>query len=247
MSDRNKLIVGLALAIALMANGWFIGSALKRFKQDDRTVSVKGFAEREVKANQAVWTIKTKVTTNDLSEGSREIEVSKGKIMNFLKSKGVKANEIIQQDLVVTDKLAQDYGESDIGVYRYIIENALQVRTSDVDNIQKISRMTDELLKVGVIISNANSYVPSVQYLYTQLNDIKPDMLSEATQNARKAAEQFANESNVSLGDIQRANQGLFTIVDRDNSVGGQEGYGNSSVNDIYKKVRVVVNVEYSL
>jgi hypothetical protein len=108
--------------------------------------------------------------------------------------------------------------------------------------------MTDELLKIGVVISNINEYQPSVQYLYTKLNDIKPEMLSEATQNARKAALEFTRESKVGLGEMKKASQGLFTIVDRDDFVAGQtgEGYGNN-VNDIWKKVRVVVNIEYSV
>ncbi|MFN8428726.1 MAG: SIMPL domain-containing protein [Spirosomataceae bacterium] len=250
MNETNKYWIAAAIGLGLILNGFFIGRAVQRFKKEDRSVSVKGFAEKEVKANQAVWTIKTRVTTNDLSDGSREIEASKQKIVNFLIQKGIKKEEIIQQNLSVTDKVAQDYSGANYGEYRYIIENTLQVRTGDVDNVQSISRMTDELLKVGVVISNSNDYNPAVQYLYTQLNDIKPQMLSEATQNARKAADQFAKESGVGLGDIKKANQGLFTIIDRDDSnasQGGEGGYSPSSVNDLYKKVRVVVNIEYSI
>ena len=245
---NNKLLIAFAIIIGLALNGIFIGRALQRFKKEDRSISVKGFAEREVKANLAVWTIKTRVTTNNIEEGSRQIETDKQKIVEFLLKKGIKENEIFQQDLKVVDKMAREYGNSDIGNFRYIIENSMQVRSENVDTIQNVKGMTDELLKMGVVISNVDDYRPSVQYLFTKLNDIKPEMLQEATQNARKAAMEFTKESKVKLGDLKKANQGLFTIVDRDDFISGQtgEGYGGN-LNDIYKKVRVVVNIEFSV
>lgn len=246
--NNNKILIAAAIMIGLALNGIFIGRAVQRFKKEDRSISVKGFSEREVKANLAVWTIKTRITTNDIAAGSREVEDDKNKITGFLLQKGIKDTEIFQQDLKVVDKMAREYGDNNIGEYRYIIENSIQVRSSNVDTVQAVKRMTDELLKMGVVISNVNEYMPSVQYLFTDLNKIKPEMLSEATQNARKAALEFTRESNVSLGDLKKASQGLFTIVDRDDFVAGQtgEGYGNN-VNDIYKKVRVVVNIEFSV
>lgn len=246
--NNNKILIAAAIMIGLALNGIFIGRAVQRFKKEDRSISVKGFSEREVKANLAVWTIKTRITTNDIATGSREVENDKNKITGFLIQKGIKETEIFQQDLKVVDKMAREYGDNNIGEFRYIIENSIQVRSSNVDTVQAVKRMTDELLKMGVVISNVNEYMPSVQYLFTGLNTIKPEMLSEATQNARKAALEFTRESNVSLGDLKKASQGLFTIVDRDDFAAGQtgEGYGNN-VNDIYKKVRVVVNIEFSV
>jgi uncharacterized protein len=248
MKENFKILIAIAIVIGLALNGIFIGRALQRFKKEDRSISVKGFSEREVKANLAVWTIKSRITTNDITAGSRQIEIDKNKITGFLIQKGIKENEIFQQDLKVVDKMAREYGDNNIGEFRYIIENSILVRSSNVDTVQAVKRMTDELLKMGVVISTVNEYMPSVQYLFTDLNNIKPEMLSEATQNARKAALEFTRESNVSLGNLKKASQGLFTIVDRDDFVAGQAegGYG-ANVNDIYKKVRVVVNIEYSI
>jgi len=248
MKENIKILIAIAIVIGLALNGIFIGRALQRFKKEDRSISVKGFSEREVKANLAVWTIKTRITTNDIAAGSRQIEIDKNKITGFLIQKGIKENEIFQQDLKVVDKMAREYGDNNIGEFRYIIENSILVRSSNVDTVQAVKRMTDELLKMGVVISNVNEYMPSVQYLFTDLNNIKPEMLSEATQNARKAALEFTRESNVSLGNLKKASQGLFTIVDRDDFIAGQAegGYG-ANVNDIYKKVRVVVNIEFSV
>lgn len=251
MNDKNKLlIIAISIVIGFVITGYLIGKSIERFKKEDRYISVKGFSEREVKSNFAVWTIKTRITTNDLIEGSKNIEDSKGKIIEFLLNNGIKKNEVIQQNLSVTDKLARDYGNNDVGAYRYIIENSIQVRTENVDTIQNVSKQTDKLLKAGVLIADNTDYNPSVKYLFTGLNDIKPLMLSEATQNAKKAAIEFTRESDVRLGKLKKANQGLFSIVDRDYSIispSNEGGYYAPSVNDIYKKVKVVVNIEYSI
>jgi hypothetical protein len=241
--------IAIAIVTGIIINGYFVGRSLERFKREDRYISVKGFSEREVKANLAVWNIRTRITTNDLIEGSKTIEDNKNKIIEFLQNNGIQKHEIITQNSSVTDKLAREYGPNDIGAFRYIIENSIQVRTENVDTIQYVSRQTDKLLKVGVLITENNEYNPSVKYLFTGLNEIKPAMLSEATQNARNAATEFTKESGVRLGKLKKASQGLFTITDRDYSIQSSmhEGGYSPSVNDLYKKVRVVVNIEYSI
>jgi hypothetical protein len=249
MENRNVIIISVAIVIGMSIGAIILGRALERFKSEDRYISVKGFSEREVKSDFVVWIIKTRIANNDLNEGSRAIEEAKNKVIDFLKKNGIKENEIIQKDLIVTDKKAQEY-DNNIGYsYRYIIDKIIQVRSNDVDNIQKVSSLTDDLLKAGVLISNRNNWEGSVKYIYTKLNEIKPEMLTEATNNAKNAAIQFTKESNTVLGDLKKANQGLFTIIDRDDYLSGQNngGYGPMSGSDLYKKVRVVVNVDYSI
>lgn len=241
----NTWIIALSIMIGLIGSGLAIGRALERFRVEERTISVKGLAEREVKADMAVWTLQTKITTNDLVEGSRHIELNQAKIIDFLKSNGIQDDEIFPQNSNVSDKLAREYGTENIGMFRYIIEKSVQVRTNNVDVVAAVSKQTDKLMKVGVLITDNYN---TLQYLYTGLNDIKPEMLSEATQNAKLAALEFTKESDVKLGKLKRASQGLFTIVDRDYSI-MSPNYGSYSdaVYDVYKKVRVVVSVDYSV
>lgn len=244
-SKFNSIIVACILAVGLIVAGYLIGKSIERFRLEDRSISVKGLAEKEVKSDLAIWQIQTKVTTNDMIEGSRHIEENKSKIIDFLKSNGFADDEIVVQNSKVTDKLARDYGSENIGVFRYIIENTIQVRTENVDIVNKVSKQTDKLLKMGVLITDSYN---TVQYLYTGLNSIKPQMLAEATQNAKKAAEEFTKESDVKLDKLRKAGQGLFSIVDRDYSImQATSGGYYDAVNDLYKNVRVVVSVEYSI
>ena len=248
--DNKKLIILLvAILVAFALNAVILGRAIQRFKKEDRTISVKGFSEREVKSDLAVWTIQCRIANNDLAEGSRLIEQTKNKVMTFLTQNGINPDEIIQKDLAVNDRMAQEYGNYNERInLRYIIDKIIKVRSTNVDNIQKVSRMTDELLKAGIVLNNQNNYECGIRYYFTKLGDIKPAMLTEATRNANNAAVQFANESGSRLGKLKRASQGLFSIVDRDESLasGSEGGYAGNS-RDIYKRIRVVVSVDYSI
>jgi len=247
MKTSNIWIASIALVISFGVNALLIGRSLQRFKNEDRSVSVKGFSEREVKADLAVWIIQTRMANNDLMEGSRAIEVAKNKVIDFLLQNQIKQDEIIVEGVGVLDKKAQQYDNFQQGnAFRYLITQNLQIRSNNVDLIQKVSRMTGELLQVGVFLSSSD-YGNPLQFYFTKLNDIKPEMITEATKNARKAAEQFASENNSKLGQLKKANQGLFTIVDRTASLSGGEGGYASGTNDLFKKVRVVISAEYSI
>jgi uncharacterized protein len=249
MENRKVIFLCIALIAGLALAALILGRSIERFKTEDRFIAVKGFSEREVKSDFVVWTITTRVANNDLSEGSKSIDEAKNKVIDFLIKNGIKQEEIIQNNLVVNDKKAQEYGNNMGDSYRFIIDKKIQVRSSDVDNIQKVSRMTDDLLKAGVALSNRNDYEGALKFIFTRLNEIKPEMLAEATRNAKEAALQFTRESNTKLGNLRKANQGLFSIIDRDDFLSGQGDrmYSPMSGSDIYKKVRVVVNVDYSI
>lgn len=240
-------IISVALILSFSISALIIGNSLQRFKNEDRSVSVKGFSEREVKADLAVWLIQARIANNDLETGSQEIEAAKNKIVDFLLQNQIKQDEIILEGIMVTDKKAQEYDNFQQNLaFRYLITQNFQIRSNNVDLIQKVSRMTGELLGVGVVISNTN-YGSPLQFYFTKLNEIKPEMIIEATQNARKAAEQFASENDSKLGRLKKATQGLFTIVDRTASLSGGEGGYMQGSNDLFKKVRVVISAEYSI
>ncbi len=251
MEKKGLSFIALALFTGIILGAYILGKSIERFKTDDRSISVKGFAEREVKADFVIWSLKLRMPTNELQEGNKSIEIAKSKVIAFLTKNGINSNEIIQQDLRVTDKQAREYDQVNAaGNLRYIIEEAIEVRSNNVDLVQKVSRMTSELLSTGVALATSEDWRGSaLKFIFTKLNTIKPEMLSEATVNARKAAEEFTTESNTRLGKMRKAYQGLFTILDRDESLSGQAegGYYQSGTSDLYKKIRVVISVDYSI
>lgn len=250
MDKKAALLFGSLVLISFVVGAFILGRSVERFKTEDRYISVRGFSEREVKADLAVWSLRLSVASDDLSEGSRLIESAQTKAMKFLTQNGIASEEINQKDLKVNDRKANEYGSSaGANTLRFIITKTIQVRSMNVDNIQKVSQMTDELLRAGVVISPTEDWRGGgVQFIFTKLNEIKPDMLAEATRNAKTAALEFTKESNTNLGKLRKASQGLFTIADRDAAgVQNEGGYYGSGTSDLYKKVRVVISVEYSV
>jgi hypothetical protein len=228
-----------------------LGRSFERFRREDRSISVKGFSEREVKADLVIWTIRLRIASDNLQAGNSSLEESKTKVIDFLVKNGVKSEEIIQRDLMVADKQAVEYGGGNRDVqFRYLVEETIEVRSGNVDNVQRVSRMTNELLNAGVVLSTKNDWSGTgLRFIFTKLNDVKPAMLKEAIGNAKNAASQFTKESNTKLGKLKQASQGYFSVADRDASLAGQtDGQGPSAgTSDIYKTVRVVINVEYSI
>jgi hypothetical protein len=158
-----------------------------------------------------------------------------------LKAQGFGDDELFMQRLEVTDLLAQAYRPDKADQGRYIVTRTLTVRTAKVDQVDKTSSLTGELVKKGVIFDNQNSTYNTPYYVFTKLNDIKPEMIAEATKNAREAGQQFAKDSNSSLGSIRFANQGYFSILPRNQIPGAEESQ------QISKLIRIVTTVNYAL
>ena len=231
--DKGKFFSGLFVMLGLVVLGLQFPRAVEIFRSFDRTVNVKGLCEKEVKADKVIWPVVYKVMANDIQSVYDQIDANNAIVMAFLESGGVKVDEISVAVPTISDKYATEYGSND-RAYRYIATNVLTVCTSDVDAVLALMSRQSELLKKGVV-TGGNSWENPVEFKYEGLNDIKPQMIEEATMNAREAAEKFAKDSHSRLGKIKTANQGTFTIENRDSNT------------PYIKKVRVVTSVTYYL
>jgi hypothetical protein len=238
--NRTDIVVAIALAAGIAAGGLAVGSGIRGFRGADRFVTVKGIAEKEVKANLALWPLRITATSNSLTEAQGRIVADANTVRKFFESGGVAANAIEVQGVEATDLLAQAYRQGGPPASRFIVAQTLMVRTGDVDRIAALNQRIGEIVGTGVVIS-AEGGPQGPFYLFTRLNDIKPEMIAEATKNARAAAEQFAKDSGASVGSIRQASQGLFQILPRDAAPGQMEE------RQVMKTVRVVTTVDYLL
>ena len=188
------------MAVGLSLAGVFVRNGLSEFSSRSRVVTVKGLAEMEVKADKVTWPLTYKALGNDMVSLYNEIEESNAKIIAFLKSKGVKENEINVNAPEIIDTKAERYNTT-VQPYRYNVTTVVTVTSKQVDLVRGLINEQSELLKQGVAIVSGD-YRYNVTYDYTSLNDIKPKMIEEATKNARTAAEKFAKDSESSLGSI---------------------------------------------
>lgn len=230
-SCRHSHTSGTAIMIGLIVLGFLIGKGLKSIAYRDQFVTVKGLAERQVMANKVVWPLPYKCVSNDMQELYNEIEKNKNTILSFLSEGGITDKEIVFSVPQVTDRLAQSYVPDNLK-YRYQAEAVITVTSPQVDKVIELMGSQIALMKKGVIISNEYNY--RTEFEYTALNDIKPEMVEEATRNARAVAQKFAEDSDSELGSIKQASQGQFSIT-------------SDETTPQIKNIRVVTTVKYSL
>lgn len=230
MSVQQNLIAGVCVAIGIASVGISLKAGIDHFVDRDRVVTVKGLAERNVQADYVIWPVTFRVTGNDLSALYEKAQTQSEEIRNFLISQGIKAQDISQGTPSVQDLHADFYGNN-LPPERYRMEMAVSVATTDVDTVLKAMGNQSELIQKGVLFTQ--NY--RTQFSFNGLNSIKPEMVEEATKNARSTAQKFAEDSDSELGKIRRASQGQFSIYDRDSNT------------PYIKRIRVVTTVEYYL
>ncbi|MGA7307006.1 MAG: SIMPL domain-containing protein [Rhodothermales bacterium] len=230
---KTLLASALILAIGIAAGGFLAGRGLVASRALERTVTVKGLAEREVPADVAIWPVRFVLAGNDLEAVYRELEANLGKVLSFLRDTGFTDDEISVAAPAITDRQAQTYGDAQAR-FRYSATQTVTIYTKRVSTVLAAGTRLIELGKSGIVLSG-DDYQSRTQYLFTGLNDLKPKMIEEATRNAREVAQKFAADSDSRLGKIRTAYQGQFSIEDRD---------GNTPH---IKKVRVVSTIEYYL
>ena len=231
--DKGKFYSGLFIMVGLVMLGMMFPRAVEKYRSYDRTVNVKGLCEKEVKADKVIWPVVYKVMANDIQSIYDQTDRSNETIVDFLKAGGIDVSEMTVSVPQISDKFANEYGNND-RAYRYIATNVITVYTDKVDDVLSLMSKQSDLLKKG-IVTGGNNWENPVEFKYEGLNEIKPAMIEEATMNAREAAEKFAKDSDSRLGKIKTANQGTFTIENRDSNT------------PYIKKVRVVTSVTYYL
>ena len=233
------IVALLILALGVGYSGTMISKGLKEFRSYDRFVSVKGLATRDVTADIALWPIAYTETGNDLASVQNLMDQRGAAVKAFLAKNNIPEDKTEMQQLNVQDLLAQSYRQEGAAENRYILTQTIMVRTDNIESVAKAAQNLGDLVRQGVVLAQTGYSGPT--YLFTKLNDIKPQMIAEATQNARDAAAQFAKDSGTAVGGIRSANQGLFQILPRD------ETYAIPEPQQINKTVRVVSTVDFYL
>ena len=230
---KNLRIESAILAVGLALLGVFVYNGINSLAKRDRVVSVRGLAEKEVQADRVIWPLAYKTVGDDLGSVYRDISSANKKIQTFHIKNGIKASDITNGAPQVNDLWTNEYRDN-VNRQRYNATSVTTVSSSDVAKVRALMTRTGELLSQGIAIA-PNDYNYPIQFDFTSLNKIKPQMIEQATKNAREAAEKFAKDSESKLGKIKSAQQGLFSIEDRDSNT------------PYIKEVRVVTTVDYYL
>jgi len=233
-SKASAIILGVSLVIGMAVLGGLFRDTVLAHKRLDRSVTVKGLSEREYGADVVIWPIQFSVASNDLGQLYQSIDDQAAKVRGFLEGDGIAAAEITTAPPAITDKFAQQYNANSVPEFRYTGVQSINVYSTNIDAVRAVMGKLLQLGKQGIAFTG-DQYNSRTEYLFTRLNEVKPEMIEEATRNAREVAQKFAEDSDSTLGKIRSASQGQFSISDRDRN------------NPHIKRVRVVSTVEYYL
>ncbi len=226
------MISAAILALGVIVGGYLLGDGLRRSREADRAVTVRGVAEKEVTADLATWTIAYSATAPDLASAQASVDQNSQDIRDFFNGLGFASDALQPTGVNVSTS-------TDNGVTRFTVRQRMALRTTDIKRAQNAVRRQFDLVRRGVLLEEGSG----MAYTFTKLNAIKPPMIAEATRDARRSAEQFAKDSGTGVGGIKSATQGYFEVTARDGDSGG--GWGVSDTP--FKKVRVVTTIEFYL
>ncbi len=241
MNNAKALIpLGFLLALGLVISTYLVTSVARDLLMARQIIKVRGYAEIHVESDLAIWHITVKAKDRYMSKAYPILAAHRKKVIAFLEENGVKPEEIkiISVQVRERKKLTEKgYETSEIEVFQ--LSQDITVKSKDVHNISKILTAIADLLGEGV---DLKAEMPS--YYYTRVNELKSTLLVEATKDARMRAKTLAEGSDVNLGPLRAARQGVFSVQSADASSIAEKAADD--VASIPKKITAVVTVDYA-
>ena len=243
LQDSRAVLLGAVaiFALGLTSSGYALGDGLRRYKlAEHRTVTVRGVSERDVTADLATWSVRFSYQGTELASVQSSVDQQARSVRAFFQRAGFRPDEITDVDVTLSHSQPTDRYGAPAGPQLLTVSRSIQLRTNDVMKTRAAYARQAELLRDGVELSSSN-----VTYTFTKLNDLKPEMIAEANQNARRSAQQFASDSGVAVGKLKTASQGYFSVGARDGE--DCDDCGSSGGSSPFQKVRVVTTIDYDL
>lgn len=239
-NNRIAFLIGTTIiAVGMGLGSTALASGMVNMKRADRVVTVRGVAQREVTANLASWSVGYSHSAYSLAEALAAVDRDSATIRSYLSRHGFEGAKTKPSSATIF--VADEYIKGEpTGRKTYNVSRSISFRTNDVAAVQKVQDDKDQLAQGGLVVDSVDA-----SYQYTKLDTIKPEMIAEATKDARQAAEKFANDSDSSVGGIKSARQGYFSVSSRE---GGDDDSGSgSTASSPDQRVRVVTTIDYYL
>jgi hypothetical protein len=235
------LLLGLALAVGLVLSASIVSRSLERIKLAGDRIRVKGYAEERVISDAGTWRGTVSVRASDLRDGYRRLEADTASILERLQALGGEAaSPSVSPATTRVIYEVGPQGQQTSRVSAYELDRNFEISSSDVALISRLANGASSLISEGVQI---NSWPP--QYFYGNLNEVKVRLIGAAMRDSLLRAQQFADNSGVTVGPLRSASQGVFQIT-RPNST-ETEDYGSYDTSTVEKVVKAVVTAEYSV
>ena len=240
-SNKYLLNAGIALAIGLVLSSVIFGWFYSKTKKGDEAITVTGSAKKRIKSDLVVWSAGVSSQSAQLTDAYHQLSESIPRIKQYLVSKGVpEAQMTVSSITTITLKKPDANGNETSEVTGYSLRQEIEIRSSEVDKIAQIAREATELINQGILIE---SNPP--QYYYTQIGDLKIEMLGEAAKDAKVRAEKIAASTGNSIGAVRSARMGVLQITPADSTDVSDSGIYSTTTID--KDMAAVVTVSFAV
>lgn len=240
MKNLSAILFSAAIIIAAI----FLGKAYVERATPPGNISVTGSGNADFTSDLIVWEGQFISVDTDLKNGFEILSNDREIVRTYLLNKGIDANEIVFLSINTRERKKSQYqdgkyiGEEFVG---YELSQSLKIESKNVELVESISREVTELLNKGV---KFRSFSP--RYYYTQLADLKIEMISKATEDAKNRAEQIAKNSGAKLGNLTSAKMGVFQITGQNSSDEYSWG-GSFNTTDKKKTASITMRLDYTI
>jgi len=240
-NNITAIIFGLSIVIA----AYLLGNAVMNRNNTNRSISVTGLGKADFTSDLIVWEGSFAKESFDLQQAYRDLEKDKKIISSYLLEKGITKNELVFNAVNSRKNTRSKY--TDEGKYigdeflGYILTQSLQIDSNNVEKVENISREITELLNKGI-----QFYSQSPRYYYTKLADLKVEMISKATADARARAEKIAENSGGNLGGLVSAKMGIFQITGQNSNENYSWG-GTYNTDSKEKTASITMKLNYDV
>lgn len=205
------IIIAIIAGLAVIIFALIFGNAYKYKYQVSNTINVTGNAKTNFEADIVKWSASFSRKSMDLSEASEQLKRDRDLVRDFLVRQGINEKEILFNAVTITRDFAyhtDQSGNSTNTFTGYSLSQNVSVESKELGKVDNASREISTLISQGVELSSN-----SPNYYFSGLEDLKLKLISEASQNARARAENIAKEAGGALGDLVKADLGIFQIT----------------------------------
>lgn len=242
LKNTQIIILGICIAAATIASSFIISHGLmKIMKFKKEQITVTGAAQKDIKSDSITWTCSFSSRSENLAGAYKKLSADLPIVKKYLISKGIPEEQIIVSQIYTTPLYQRNEKGNDTNTIQgYLLAQNIDIRSSEVDKITEISRDSTELINQGIEFV---SYAP--QYIYTKLDGLKVEMLSEASENAKSRAQSMVNATGNKIGFMRSAKMGVFQIAPINST--DISDYGVNDTTSLYKKVTAVVSASFAI
>lgn len=239
-----KYISAIIFAIAIVLAAWFLGESYVSRANPDGVISVTGSGSENFTSDLIVWEGSFSRMSPNLEQAYKDLNSDKETVRNYLIEKGIDEENIVFNSVQTAEQRENQYQNGNYvgSIFQgYQLTQNVKIEANDVELVESVAREITELLNKGV---QFNSTPP--RYYYTKLADLKIEMISKATEDARLRAERIAENSGGSLGELKNANMGVFQITGQ-NSGEDYSWSGAYNTADKRKTASITMRLDYEI